>query len=363
MIRALVVNASIDVTEANRSVEWYNLGARKLADWWRSLGYDVTESPGDPGMFINGYDLVGVSAIFSWHAPKAAACVNRAQESGAEVWVGGTAFSDRWLREWFVEQTGLEPVYKPDDRFDKQRAARQYVYAVRGCEGERLENGSHRACHGCPVPIIEGTTYLLDPKFIPAPNLLDNNLSGMPVHYQDHIIKRYAETGTKLIDAKSGFEPGHFDAESYARWKPVIKGPWRWGFDRIDEEKNASGMAALLTDVPARRKQVYALCGHEPIEVCYERARKVYEWGCEPWVQYMIPLCALDRKDVSKWLNPKEHPEFGWSPALGKAFSRYFNARKISRNVPIWEYIHWRNAPPPFASLKPKTISIALKGA
>lgn len=338
MKKALVVNCSVDVDRPNaRPRVHYNLGTEKLADWLKTQGYDVTLVAGDPGMFVVGYDLVCVGAIFSWHAKLAADIARRALETSAEVWAGGTAFSDKRLRARFVHESGgIVPVYKPDPRFDLQRAPRKYVYAVRGCEGEALPNGSHRACMGCPVPIIEGTRYILDPKFVPAPALLDNNLSGMPRGMQQYIIRRYQESGTRLVDANSGFEPGHFDAETRARWEPILTGAWRWGFDRIEEEANAANMAGLLADVRSRRKRVYTLCGHEPIETCYERAQKVIEWGCEPHVQYMIPLSAWERYNTAEWA-PGDQPKCDWTLKLGRAFSRYYLGM-FWKSVPIWDF-------------------------
>jgi hypothetical protein len=362
MTRALVINCSADVPRGGRQqpVVFYNLGAEKLADHWRAEGFDVTARAVNPctpllDLDVRGFDLIGLSAVFSWHVPRAAEIAIAAKAAAAKVVAGGPGFVK--LRSWFKERTGVTASWKPDPRFDLQRAPRKYVYAVRGCEGERLDDDSHRPCFGCPVIAIEGSDYQFDENFIPAPNLLDNNLSGMPVWMQDAIIRRYIESNTPLIDAKSGFEPGHFDEEAFDRWRPVIRGPWRWGFDRIDEEQNARRMARILSDVSSRRKMIYAMCGHEPIATCYERVQKVIEWGCEPWVQFMIPLSARDRYDVNTWA-VADRPEYEWSVQLGNDFARYYCGR-IWKAAPIWEYRPRQNEPRPFAFLEPAILSAA----
>lgn len=361
MTRALIINCSADVPRGGRQqpVVFYNLGAEKLADYWRAQGFDVTGRAANPlapllDLDVRGFDIVGLSAVFSWHVPRAAEIAIAAKAAGAHVIAGGPGFVK--LRSWFHKRTGIDATWKPDPHFDLQRAARKYVYAVRGCEGEQLIDGSHRPCFGCPVIAIEGSTYQFDEHFVPAPNLLDNNLSGMPVWMQEAIIARYIETNTPLLDAKSGFEPGHFDEAAFRRWKPVIRGPWRWGFDRIDEERNARQMAHILRDLSSRRKMVYAMCGHEPIATCWERAQKVIEWGCEPWVQYMIPLSARDRYDVATWAEA-DRPTFDWTLQRGNDFARYYDAR-IYKAVPIWKYRPRMHEPPPFAFLEPKSLSV-----
>ncbi|MDB5069586.1 MAG: Dimethylallyladenosine tRNA methylthiotransferase [Candidatus Eremiobacteraeota bacterium] len=361
--RALVVNASVDRPRGGRQqlVAFYNLGALKLADYWREQGFDVTERPANPegpllDLDVRGFDAVGESAIFSWHVPRAAEIAHAAKEAGANVTAGGPGFVK--LRSWFKDRTGVSPFWKPHPKFDLQRAKRKYVYAVRGCEGERLDDGSHRPCDFCPVIAIEGSEYKYDEDFIPAECELTNNPSGMPEWMQEAVIRKYTVTGTKLIDMKSGFEPGHFDEAAYARWRPIIRGPWRWGFDRIDEEHNAGRMARILADVSPRRKMVYAMCGHEPIATCYERARKVIEWGCEPWVQFMIPLTARDRYDPATWADEDrvKLEKSEWTVQLGNDFARYYCGR-IWKASPIWEYRPRIHEPPPFAALKPASIA------
>jgi hypothetical protein len=65
-MKAIVVNCSSTPTHV-----CYNLGARKLTDWLKMQGYQVSYYDSDPGMWELDADLVCLSVIFSWHAPRA----------------------------------------------------------------------------------------------------------------------------------------------------------------------------------------------------------------------------------------------------------------------------------------------------
>lgn len=320
MPSALVVNCS-----APR----YNLGALKLADWLRSTGYVVDLSGDDGGLF--DYDLVCVSVVFSWDAPKAAAIANRRR--GVEVWAGGPGLFQ--LRGWWRRETGLECVSKIDQRFDRQRGNYLMTFASRGCPV---------GCYFCIVPRLEGTDFTLDWDFEPAPMLCDNNLSALPVDFQEHIIRRYQDRGVKLADANSGFEPRTFDAGTYARWRPVLKGPWRFAYDDILETEHVRTMMALLKEEPSRRKRVYVLVGNEPIESCFERAQRVIEWGGEPHCQFVLPLNWLGDPATLK-------TRYDWTYRLGRDFCRYYNAH-VYKACALTEYSDRKGERPPFGDMR-----------
>jgi hypothetical protein len=218
--RALVVNCSAPS---------YNLGAAKLARWLHAEGWAVTQVGGDPGLFSYGYDLVALSVIFSWHAPLARDIAVRVAGQ-SEVWCGGPGVFASGIRTWWQQQTGLTVHRGLDTRFERQPGIYRMVFASRGCPV---------GCSFCIVPTLEGLTQQLDWDFAPAPVLADNNLSALPVAFQEHVIARYRVTGTPLLDANSGFEPRTFDARTYARWRPILRGPWRFAFD--DQGEAASG--------------------------------------------------------------------------------------------------------------------------
>lgn len=328
--KALVVNCS---------APHYNLGATKLADWLRGRGDAVTESAGDPGWFALGHDRVYLSAIFSWHTPIARAIALRVRPN-SDVSAGGPGFFA--VRRWFERETGVQPFFSDatghvDPRFNFERRRYASAVASRGCPV---------GCWFCIVPKIEGRGFTLDPDFIPAPVLTDNNLSALPVDYQRHIVARYAAFGERLLDANSGFEPRTFTDETLAIWKGALRGPWRFAYDEQGEADDVRRMMRLLGDVSARRKQVYVLSGNEPIASCYERALKVIEWGGEPWVQYVLPLNYLGDPRTLEGVNHRHD----WTRQSAIDFRRYFS-RRLWRKLALTEYKPRVHETPPFARL------------
>lgn len=183
-------------------------------------------------------------------------------------------------------------------------------------------------CYFCIVPKMEGKEFVLLPDFTPRPILCDNNLSALPVEYQDRIIEKYQKSGVPLLDANSGFEPRTFDEGTYRRWKVINKGAWRFGYDETTEEKEAHRMAVILKDEPASLKRVYVLIGNEPFEACQRRIRQVIEWGCEPYAQPMIALNALKREPIVR---------HDWTKQKLSDLARWTN-RWIWRTVPFADY-------------------------
>ncbi len=329
MKKALVVNCS---------APHYNVGACKLADWLPTQGYDVQYANGDPGLWGLDVDLVCLSVIFSWHALLARDIALRMKDR-AQVWCGGPGMFT--FVNWWRNQTGLEIVKGLDSRFEKQRGDYKMTFASRGCPVN---------CSFCIVPRLEGITFSFDPDFQPAPVLCDNNLSALPVDYQEHIIRRYQISGIPLLDANSGFEPHSFDRGTYHRWKPVLRGPWRFALDEMRESEDVRRMMTILQEVSASRKRVYCLVGNEPITTCYERACKIIEWGGEPFCQFVLPL---------NWLGDpaKVKLRSDWtSYQQGRDFCRYFNTYGW-RSYPIWEYKPRKQEPPPFARLLHKEVN------
>jgi pyruvate-formate lyase-activating enzyme len=321
-MKALVVNCS---------APHYNLGAAKLADWLRSQGYAVEEAAGDPGLFAGEPDVVALSVIFSWHAPVARDIALRFADR--DVWCGGPGMLD--LQKWWKAETGLDAVPGLDPRFERQRGAYRMTFAARGCPV---------ACWFCNVWRLEGRNFTLDWDFAPAPILCDNNLSALPDAFQDHILNRYTETGMKLADCNSGFEPGTFTEATYERWRSHYKGAWRFAFDEMSEEAAVVRMLGILKGESPRRKRVYVLVGNESPEECQYRAQRVIALGGEPHCQYVLPLNWLG--DPAKLFH-----KHGWrSYQHGRDFCRYYNTRGW-RTYPLSVYKPRVNEPPPFAQL------------
>jgi hypothetical protein len=161
--------------------------------------------------------------------------------------------------------------------------------ASRGCP----EN-----CSFCIVPKLWGTAFTLIPDFVPRPILCDDNLSALPVHYQNHIIERYLVAGVDLVDANSGFAPRAFDGGTYERWSRILRGPWRFGYDEIREREEVRTMMELLRSrsVTPRKMQVYCMIGNEPVADCLERIYEIIRWGGEPYTQRQMKLNALKKE-------------------------------------------------------------------
>ena len=253
-----------------------------------------------------------------------------------EVWVGGPGMFA--LKHWWTQETGLTVVQGLDRRFERQRGQYRMTFASRGCPVN---------CSFCIVPRVEGVTFTLDWDFIPAPILCDNNLSALPVDFQAHIIRRYQETDTTLLDANSGFEPRTFDTDTYHRWRGILKGPWRFALDETRELADVARMMRLLAGESPHRKRVYVLIGNEPVAACYERAEQVIAWGGEPYVQPVMPLNALSRDQV--------HVRHDWTKQQLRDFARYYN-RWVWRSVPLWEYAPRKHEKPPFLLLQPRVV-------
>lgn len=321
-MRALVVNCS---------APHYNLGARKCADWLRAEKHTVAYYDGDPGLFGGAPDAICLSVIFSWHAPIAREIAMR-YKAHANIECGGPGMFA--LAAWWERETGLAVHRGLAARFDKQRGDYRMTFASRGCPV---------GCYFCIVPRLEGLEQTLDWDFTPAPILCDNNLSALPVKFQEHIIRRYIETDVRLADANSGFEPLTFDEGTYHRWKPILRGPWRFAFDTTSERPQVERMMRILREESPKRKQVYVLIGNEPIEACHERAQQVIAWGGEPYCQALMPLNTLSRDHLTirhDWTHQKLHD-----------MQRYYN-RHIWRSVPIWEYSNRVDDKPPFEALQ-----------
>ena len=183
-------------------------------------------------------------------------------------------------------------------------------------------------CYFCIVPKMEGKEFTFIPDFTPRPILCDNNLSALPIEYQNHIIEKYQKFNVPLLDANSGFEPMTFDEGTYQRWKAINKGAWRFAYDETKEGDDVYKVTKILRDVPASLKRVYVLVGNEPFEACYRRIMQVIEWGCEPHVQPLINLGSLEKKPIVR---------LDWTEEKLIHLARWAN-RWLWRSVPFAEY-------------------------
>lgn len=271
-----------DTAYLSVAFSWRLIDAYQRAVWYRAQGYRVRA--GGPGMFVNRNYLADVA------------------ELGGDV--------------------DALPHHNP-----------LATIASRGCPV---------GCYFCIVPKMEGLKFTLLPDFEPRPILCDNNLSALPIEYQNFIIEKYQRLNVPLRDANSGFEPMTFDGGTLERWSKILLGPWRFAFDTTSEEPQVYRMMQLLKAVSPKKKQVYVLIGNEPIAACYERAQKVIEWGGEPYIQPLLPLNASDRDALKV--------AYDWTWQQLKDFQRYYN-RHLWRYVPLNQYINRKHEHPIFSKV------------
>jgi hypothetical protein len=302
-----------------------SLGALKLARWLRRTGWAVTELT-DVGMF-DRFDLYAFSCVFSWHLPRLVELVAAAQAHGGEVWIGGPAVSFHPRNADYVRRrTGVVPTVGIDPRFETEPGSYPMVYFSRGCPAYT------KACGECPVPFIEGNAFTFYPDAVPAPLLLDNNLSALPTEYQEHIIGRYAGWRGK-VDANSGFEPHTFTEETLWRWERFPLHCWRFGYDDLSERAQALDMMRLLRrhGHAGEKVRVYTMIGNEPKGACHQRVREVIENGCHPWPQRLRPR---------DWLGGPLPTRYDWDEPTLIAFQRFYSVKGLWGRMEPGEFFY-----------------------
>lgn len=284
-------------------------------------------------------EVTYLSVAFTWKLDEAHARAQFARALGRRVVAGGPALYHVKNKHRLADVAEVPPVGSPG--FYPDAIARHNpdaTMASRGCPGRGTED-SPLPCTFCIVPAMEGRRFTYLPDFPVRPVLCDNNLSALPADYQDYIISRYVETGTQLRDANSGFEPVTFTEEVYRRWRPLLNaggGPWRFGYDQLEERDDALRVMRMLKDEPARRKRVYVLIGNETYSDCMFRIEEVIVNGCEPHVQPYMKLTALERRP---------HAMHGWTEQWLKDVARWANGY-VWRSAPFAHYDrHRKNAP------------------
>lgn len=262
-------------------------------------------------------DTAYLSVAFSWKLPEARARAIWYRAQGMKVRAGGPGT--------FTQRKYLADVAEVGGAIADAQV-RHNPMATKASEGCPV------GCSFCIVPAMEGRTFTLLPEFTPRPVLTDNNLSALPPEYQDHIVDRYRRAGVPLLDANSGFEPKTFDEEVFERWKPINRGPWRFGLDETHETDDVQRVIGMLRQrgVGARKIQAYVMIGHEPFEESMARIRRVIEWGGEPYVQPNMKLNALVKVP---WVR------HDWTAPLLKRVQRWANGR-------FWKYTSFADYDP-----------------
>ena len=254
-------------------------------------------------------DTVYLSVAFTYKLDEAMRRVYLAHQNGFRAVVGGPAL-------FLIQEHRL---IHPISLFAEVRKDYRDAIAKHNPDATFASRGCPVGCTFCIVPKMEGEKFTLIYDFPVRPILCDNNLSALPIHFQEHIIRRYQQENVPLRDANSGFEPMTFTDEVYQRWKPLLNaggGPWRFAYDETKEGPQVRRVMKMLRAEPQRRKRVYVLIGNEPVAACMERIAEVIDAGCEPHVQPYLDLNTMTReprarfdwtvqqlKDVARWAN------------------------------------------------------------
>ena len=257
-------------------------------------------------------DTAFISVAFSWKLPDAYQRAIWLKSQGYKIRAGGPAT--------FVNKKYLSDVADQSGSVDALiHHNPNATIASRGCPV---------GCSFCIVPVMEGKTFTLLPDFTPRPILCDNNISALPVEYQEYIIEKYNKAGLRISDINSGFEPQTFDEDCFNRWKSINAGAWRFAYDETKEEADVHKVTEMLRNIPAGLKRVYVLIGNEPFEACYRRILQVIEWGCEPYVQPVLALNTLVKKPIVR---------FDWTDQKLRDLARWTN-RWTWRSVKFEDY-------------------------
>lgn len=246
-----------------------------------------------------------LSIAFTWLLNHAAQRALSYRMLGWRVLAGGPALFQVKMQHHLVDIAEVGGDHPDAIRWHNPDA----TIASRGCSEK---------CSFCIVPAMEGDFKLL-PDFPVRPILCDNNLSALPIDYQDFIIRRYRESSVKMRDANSGFEPKTFTEDVYRRWKPIVNaggGPWRFGYDTTSEAPQVQAVMKMLKNEQPKHKRPYVLIGNEPFDACMARIEDTIAHGCEPHVQWVMKLTALEKqpwvrydwtarklRDVARWAN------------------------------------------------------------
>lgn len=260
-------------------------------------------------------DTAFLSVAFTWKIEEAIEKAQFHKFMGRKVKIGGNAL---FLPQM---QTMVEPYaeYGKDYPDALARHNPLATMASLGCDV---------GCNFCIVTAMSGKEYTLLPDFPVRPILCDNNLSGLPFEYQQYIVERYKAESVELIDANSGFEPRSFSEDVYRLWEPINRGPWRFAFDDMQERDEVHQVMRMLSKVPAKKKRVYVLIGNECFADCMQRIEETIAGGCEPHVQPVMKLNALERKP---WVR------FDWTEQKLRDVARWANGF-VWRKTPFSEY-------------------------
>lgn len=300
----------------NCSFPNYNLAIEKMKVYFGQERCKEGRTVDD--IFNQDCDGVMLSVIFSWDVPFAITQAKIALNQGKKVMIGGGGTQQ--LSHWIKTETGLDAHYKVSETLEAVDGKFKMVYFTRGC----IEK-----CFFCVVPRIEGNIVTMNYKSQPAKVLMDNNLSEIPVKFQEYIVEKYLSSDVSSVDCNSGFEPKGVTSEMVQLFGKLPLRWWRVGFDEIGEEKQFVESVRVIKEFSKKTIRVYTMFGHEPFDQCRYRCEKVISLGCEPVPQAYIQLNAKEKKPFIR---------YDWTEQKIRDFQRFFYQPALWRKIKMDDY-------------------------
>ncbi len=310
----------------------YNLGMEKARRWWERQGAEVWYAKSFEPLLVSNYDVVWLSAIFSWDVLELCRLARIALDAKRKVEVGGPGTFG--AVQFIIQELGLLPQFKPDSRFEKEPGEYLYVFWSRGCPAKNCSLGYPRDGRPpvCSVPEMEGSKYTLYTDIEPARVIADNNLSAVPRSHQELIVERTLTKAFPSVDANSGFEPHSMRPWVIDIWKRLPLVAWRFAYDEVGERDKVLATLEMLKAVGIRpyRCHIYCLAGNEPLEDCIQRVNEINQWKAYAIVQRRRPLNWLSKKHPLPCLHD-------WTERKLIDFQRWGN--RLAKGIPWNEYI------------------------
>ena len=297
----------------------YNLGVDKIAQYHRLRGDEVYAGRWEP--LFNNYDKYYFSVIFTWDIPEMIQAVNMVRSWGKEVEIGGPAAT--FMHTYIHTQTGIEPHYGLDGRFEFVPGDYELTFTSRGCP--------HK-CRFCGVSSVEPDALEYD-NFLLASMIGDNNILATSWGHQELVVNRFVNSGRR-VDINSGFDVRFFHKEHYELYSRLNIFWWRFAFDTMAVEDDVRRVAAMMKSYGFDRHHVTFYCligfpGQTP-EECHYRLQTIMGLGMNPYPMRFWPLNSLDRKYVAP----------GWTDDLLYRMSMYYQTPFI------WMSDSWANFKP-----------------
>ena len=304
----------------------YNLGEDKIAQYHRLRGDEVYAGPWAPMMLGDSFatqeaDKFYFSVIFTWDIPALIENVNLVRSWGKEVEIGGPAAT--FMHKYIHTQTGIEPHYGLDDRFEHVPGDYQLTLTSRGCP--------HR-CAFCGVKKVEPVALEYD-DFPLAPMIGDSNILATSWEHQELVVNKLVNFPSK-VDINSGFDVRFFQERHKHLYSKLKLACWRFAFDSMEVEADVRRVAAMMRANGLDRHHVtfYCLIGFpgQTEEECHYRLQTLIGLGMNPYPMRFWPLNALKRDYVAP----------GWTEDLLYRMSMYYQVPNI------WMSDSWENFRP-----------------